>query len=209
MVVRCGRSARPGFHPYWAGGVDAQRRRGSSAGLYATGLKFMELALMPLVFMGLAIYPRLSRLSGSNDDALLHASSQFPRGCEHDHRCSDLGSLLRGPARPRAIAGTALCIDGARVAHAHRTCDRSGRGDRARAPAARDGSCRYPVSRIIAVGTLLNIALMVVMVTDWHITGAVAAGIVALAAVDVGYALPLAARCDRSSCGASAVRWPA
>jgi len=160
------------------------------AGLYATGLKFMELALMPLVFMGLAIYPRLSQLSGSNDDALLHASSQFLAVASMMTGVVIWGLYfvvplvlvpLLGP-RFKSTVPVLHMMTGLALVQA-------GEVVLVRLLLATD--LQISRLRIIAIGTLLNIALMVVMVPYWHITGAVAAGIVALAAVDVGYALAL------------------
>jgi Membrane protein involved in the export of O-antigen and teichoic acid len=161
-----------------------------ASGLYATGLKFMELALMPLVFMGLAVYPRLSLLSGTNDAGLLHASSQFLA----------VGMLMTGvviwglyfvvpivlvPLLGPRFASTVP------VLHMMTGLALVQAGEIVLVRLLLATDLQISRLRIIAVGTLLNIALTVVMVRYWYITGAVAAGIMALAAVDVGYALAL------------------
>jgi len=144
---------------------------------------------MPLVFIGLAVYPRLSKLSGSNGDALLHASSQFLTVASMMTGVVIWGSTSSS-ARPRAIAGTALRIDSACVAYDDRACARSGRGDRARSPAARNGPADFPPQDHRGRNASEHRA-HIGLVPYWRITGAVVAGIVALAVVDVGYALAL------------------
>ena len=160
------------------------------AGLYATGLKFMELALIPLVFMGLAIYPRLSQMSGSNDDALLHASSQFLAVASMMTGVVIWGLYFVVPLVLVPLLGPRFAST-VPVLHMMTGLALVQAGEVVLVRLLLATDLQISRLRIIAIGTLLNIALMVVMVPYWHIAGAVAAGIVALAAVDVGYALAL------------------
>lgn len=47
------------------------------AGTYATGLKFVEVACMPLTFLGVAAYPRLSQLAVSDEKAFARVAESF------------------------------------------------------------------------------------------------------------------------------------
>ncbi len=47
------------------------------AGTYATGLKFVEVACMPLTFLGVAAYPRLSQLAVSDEKAFAGVAESF------------------------------------------------------------------------------------------------------------------------------------
>ena len=160
------------------------------SGLYATGLKFMELALMPLVFIGLAVYPRLSLLSGADDAGLLHLSSQF----------LVVGMLVTGVV----IWGLYFVVPlvlvpllGPRfestvpVLHMMTGLALVQAGEIVLVRLLLATDLQISRLRIISAGTLLNIALTAVLARYWNIAGAVAAGIVALAAVDVGYAMAL------------------
>ena len=160
------------------------------SGLYATGLKFMEIALMPLVFIGLAVYPRLSQLSGSNDDALLPASSQFLAVASIMTGVVIWGLYfviplvlvpLLGPRFESTVPVLHMMTGLALV--------QAGEIVLVRLLLATD--LQISRLRIIAVGTLLNFALTLGLVPYWRITGAVVAGIAALAVVDLGYAFAL------------------
>ena len=51
-----------------------------TAGIYASSLKFLEVGIMPLFFLGLAVYPTLSRLfSHSDRSGLLQAADSYYR----------------------------------------------------------------------------------------------------------------------------------
>lgn len=160
------------------------------SGLYATGLKFMELALMPLVFMGLAVYPRLSLLSGSNDAGLLHASSQFLAVVMLMTGVVIWGLYFVVPIVLVPLLGPRFAST-VPVLHMMTGLALVQAGEIVLVRLLLATDLQISRLRIIAVGTLLNIALTVALVPYWRITGAVAAGIVALAAVDVGYALAL------------------
>lgn len=159
-------------------------------GLYATGLKFMELALMPLVFMGLAVYPRLSRLSGSNDAGLLHASSQFLVVVMLMTGVVIWGLYFVVPIVLVPLLGPRFAST-VPVLHMMTGLALVQAGEIVLVRLLLATDMQISRLKIIAVGTVLNIALTVVLVPYWRIAGAVAAGIVALAVVDIGYAFAL------------------
>jgi O-antigen/teichoic acid export membrane protein len=51
----------------------------AAAGIFATGLKLLDLGMAPLVFLGVAIYPRLAGSFGKDQDDLAHIAEQFVR----------------------------------------------------------------------------------------------------------------------------------
>lgn len=174
------------------------------SGLYATGLKFMELALMPIVFMGLAVYPRLSRLSGSNNADLLHASSQFLVAVMLMTGVVIWGLYFVVPLVLVPLLGPSFAST-VPVLHMMTGLALVQAGEIVLVRLLLAIDLQISRLKIIGVGTLLNIVLTVVLVPHWHIAGAVAAGIIALAVVDLGYVLVLrrSLRTIIVRCGAS------
>ena len=50
-----------------------------AAGIFATGLKLLDLGMAPLLFLGIAVFPRLASSFGTDDADLAHIAEQFIR----------------------------------------------------------------------------------------------------------------------------------
>jgi O-antigen/teichoic acid export membrane protein len=50
-----------------------------AAGIFATGLKLLDLGMAPLLFLGIAVFPRLASSFGKDDADLAHIAEQFIR----------------------------------------------------------------------------------------------------------------------------------
>jgi O-antigen/teichoic acid export membrane protein len=164
----------------------------AAAGIYATGLKFVEVALVPLFFSGFALYPALSRLSVSDQRGFLSASMRFLVAWEVITGLTAwalyfvipplLGPLLGG----RFIATAPvlrLMIPLAIMQAAEQVLMRL----------LLVSDLQLPRLRLVALATFLNLLLTVVLVPGWGITGAIVAGTLACAALVVGYVLVLPA----------------
>jgi O-antigen/teichoic acid export membrane protein len=51
----------------------------AAAGIFATGLKLLDLGMAPLLFLGIAVYPRLAGSFGKDQDDLAYIAEQFVR----------------------------------------------------------------------------------------------------------------------------------
>jgi O-antigen/teichoic acid export membrane protein len=51
----------------------------AATGIFATGLKLLDLGMAPLLFLGIAVYPRLASSFGKDHDDLTHIAEQFVR----------------------------------------------------------------------------------------------------------------------------------
>jgi O-antigen/teichoic acid export membrane protein len=160
------------------------------AGIYATGLKFVEVALVPLFFSGFALYPSLSRLSISDQHGFLRASARFLLAWELISGLTAWALYfaippLLGPLLGTRFVATApvlrLMIVLATVQAAEQVLMRL----------LLVSDLQLPRLRLVALATLLNLLLTVALVPRWGITGAVVAGTLACAALVVGYVIVL------------------
>lgn len=163
----------------------------AAAGLYATGLKFVEIALMPLVFAGLAVYPKLSSLATSNRGEFQQLSAQFLFAA-----LVLTGLVIWGlyfivplvlvpllgvrfePTIPVLHQMTALALV------------QAGEAVLVRLLLASD--LQLSRLRILAGCTVLNVVITIALVPQWQIAGAIAASVAALFTLDFFYtrALP-------------------
>jgi O-antigen/teichoic acid export membrane protein len=162
----------------------------TAAGIYASGFKFVEVGVMPLVFLGVAAYPRLSRLFEPDPHGFTEFATGLLRGTLF------LGGLLAwalyflvpvaivplfgdrfASAAPivRIMAGLAL-LSAAEIALVRVML------------AAHLQLARF---RLLAIGTGLNVALNLFLIPLFQIRGAVGAWILTLAVIDVLYAKAL------------------
>jgi O-antigen/teichoic acid export membrane protein len=51
----------------------------AAAGIFATGLKLVDLGMAPLLFLGIAVFPRLARSFGSDAADTMHIAAQYVR----------------------------------------------------------------------------------------------------------------------------------
>ena len=167
----------------------------AAAGLYATGLKFVEIALMPLIFAGLAVYPKLSSLATSNRIDFQQLSGQFLLAA-----VALTGLVMWGlyfivplilvpllgarfePTIPVLQQMTPLALV------------QAGEVVLVRLLLASD--LQISRLRILAGCTVLNIAATIALAPHWHISGAIAANVAALFVLDLFYtrALPAAVK---------------
>ncbi len=109
LVLRAARGVRPA--------VLARRRDQSlkltvgdaAAGVFATGLRLIEVALMPLSFLGVAAYPRLSQLFAADLPAFRQSAVDLAWLMMLGGGLAGLGSLLRGAAALGAHPRRAFC----------------------------------------------------------------------------------------------------
>ena len=165
-------------------------------GIYATGLKFVEVALVPLFFSGFALYPALSRLSVSDPRGFLHASMRFLFAWELMSGLTAWALYfaippLLEPLLGGRFAATApvlrLMIPLAMVQAAEQALMRL----------LLVSDLQLPRLRLVALATLLNLLLTVALVPRWGITGAVVSGTLACGALVAGYVLVLPAAVRR------------
>lgn len=162
----------------------------ASAGIYASAFKFVEVGVMPLVFLGVAAYPRLSRLFEPDPRGFTELATDLLRGTLF------LGGLLAWAlyflvpvaivplfgdrftaAAPivRIMAGLAL-LSAAEIVLVRVML------------AAHLQLARL---RLLALGTGLNVALNLILIPLFQIRGAAIAWILTLAVINALYAKAL------------------
>lgn len=162
----------------------------ATAGIYASAFKFVEVGVMPVVFLGVAAYPRLSRLFQADPRGFTEFATDVLRGTLF------LGGLLAWAlyfvvpvaivplfgdrftsAAPivRIMAGLALLF-AAEIVLVRVML------------AAHLQLARF---RLLALGTGLNVALNLFLIPLFQIRGAVGAWILTLAVIDALYAKAL------------------
>jgi O-antigen/teichoic acid export membrane protein len=156
----------------------------AAAGIYATGLRLIEVALMPLSFLGVAAYPRLSQLFTANLPAFRHSAAGLMwlmlfGGAAAAWSLYFVAPPLLVPVLGQRFAGSEAVIQSMAVfalVQAVEVC--LGRvllcADRQVANAA-----------FVAVGALLSLLLNLVWVPSYGVYGAIYAGAAAYAVIDL------------------------
>jgi O-antigen/teichoic acid export membrane protein len=155
----------------------------AAAGIFATGLRLIEVALMPLSFLGVAAYPRLSQLFTTNLPAFRHSAAGLMwlmlfGGAAAAWGMHFVAPPLLVPVLGQRFAGSEAVIQSMAVfalVQAVEVC--LGRvllcADRQVANAA-----------FVAVGSVFSLLLNLVLVPRFGVYGAVYAGAAAYAAID-------------------------
>jgi O-antigen/teichoic acid export membrane protein len=162
------------------------------AGIYATGLKFVEVALVPLFFSGFALYPALSRLSVSDPRGFLHASMRFLFAWELMSGLTAWALYFAIPPLLEPLLGDRF-VATAPVLRLMIPLAMMQAAEQALMRLLLVSDLQLPRLRLVALATLLNLLLAVALVPRWGITGAVVAGTLACAALVGGYVLVLPA----------------
>jgi O-antigen/teichoic acid export membrane protein len=160
------------------------------AGIYATGLKFVEVALVPLFFSGFALYPALSRLSVSDPRAFLRASTRFLLAWELVSGLTAWALYFAIPPLLEPLLGGRF-VATAPVLRLMIPLAMMQAAEQALMRLLLVSDLQLPRLRLVALATLLNLLLTVVLVPVWGITGAVVSGTLACAALVAGYVLVL------------------
>jgi O-antigen/teichoic acid export membrane protein len=156
----------------------------AAAGIFATGLRLIEVALMPLSFLGVAAYPRLSQLFASDLPAFRHSAAglMWPMlfgGAIAAWGLYFVAPPLLVPVLGERFAGAETVIQSMAVfalVQAVEVC--LGRillcADRQVANAV-----------FVAIGAVLSLALNLLWVPKYGVYGAIYAGAAAYAAIDI------------------------
>jgi O-antigen/teichoic acid export membrane protein len=160
------------------------------AGIYASGFKFVEVGTMPLTFLNVAAFPRLSRLCEADPREFSEFATKVLRSTLFVGGLVAWGLFFVMPwmvvplfgarfaptaplMRPLAALAFLFAVEIVLV----------------RVLLA--GHLQVTRLRLFAVGTSLNIVLNLVLIPRFQITGALAAWIVTLAVIDLLYARAL------------------
>jgi hypothetical protein len=157
----------------------------AAAGLFATGLRLIEVALMPLSFLGVAAYPGLSRLYATDPAGIPPSGGRSHVADAARRRRGGLGPVLRSAARswcPRSARASPAPSQSSRPWRCSRWCKRwkSRSADCCSAPTARP---RPRASWPPAPSSALILNLL--WVPRYGINGAIYAGAAAYAAIDL------------------------
>ncbi|MDP9009197.1 MAG: oligosaccharide flippase family protein [Pseudomonadota bacterium] len=156
----------------------------AAAGIFATGLRLIEVALMPLSFLGVAAYPRLSQLFSTDLPVFRRSASDLMwlmllGGVAASWGLYFIAPPLLVPVLGERFAGAESMIQTMAIfalVQAVEAC--LGRilltADRQIANAT-----------FVAVGAILSVALNLVLVPHFGVSGAIYAGAGAYAAIDV------------------------
>ncbi|MET0985279.1 MAG: oligosaccharide flippase family protein [Steroidobacteraceae bacterium] len=166
-----------------------------AAGLYATGLKFVEIALMPLIFAGLAVYPKLSSLARSNRIEFQQLSAQFLLAAVALTGLVIWGLYFIVPLILVPLLG-ARFEPTIPVLQQMTTLALVQAGEVVLVRLLLASDLQISRLRILAACTVLNIIVTIALVPQWHISAAIAANVAALFVLDLFYtrALPAAVK---------------
>ncbi|MET0660883.1 MAG: oligosaccharide flippase family protein [Steroidobacteraceae bacterium] len=167
----------------------------AAAGLYATGLKFVEIALMPLIFAGLAVYPKLSSLATSNRIEFQQLSAQFLLAAVALTGLVIWGLYFIVPLILVPLLGVRF-EPTIPVLQQMTTLALVQAGEVVLVRLLLASDLQISRLRILAGCTALNVVITVALVPRWHISGAIAASVAALLVLDLFYtrALPTAVK---------------
>ena len=156
----------------------------AAAGVFATGLRLIEVALMPLSFFGMASYPRLSRLFATQPPLFRRSAADLLwlmvfGGCLVAWGLYFVAPLLLVPVLGERFAGAEPMIQTMAVFALVQAIEVGlGRimlcADRQAANAG-----------FIAIGAIVGLILNVVLVPRWGVDGAIYAGAAAFVVVDI------------------------
>lgn len=168
-----------------------------ATGLYATGLKFVEVACMPLAFLGIAAYPRLSQLSAFDPPGFVRVTNNLFRVW-----LVASGLILWGlyfvvpsflvPVLGAKFAGTEPVLRHMVVLALMQVLEAL----LVRLSFAAD--LQVQCFRTITGGAILSVILNMVLVPWLGVGGAIVAGTIALATVNVLYTAALQVRIPSS-----------
>jgi O-antigen/teichoic acid export membrane protein len=165
----------------------------SAAGIYASGSKFIDVGIMPLIFLGVASYPALSDGFGREPARFVVLARDLLRGTLF------LGGLL-GWGLWFVVPALIVPLLGERFAPAREILPWM--AGVAVVYAAEIVLVRLMLAahlqierlRLLAIGTAVSLLLNVALISLYGLGGAVAAALLTFAAIDAMYALALASR---------------
>lgn len=158
----------------------------ASAGLYATGIRVIEVGLMPLAFMGVAAYPQLSRLFVEDRAAFQRNGSDFIWGVQVAGVVLAWGLFFVAPALLVPVLGNKYAgsqpVMQAMAALAVIQALEVGMGRVLFA-------AHQQVARALAIflGAAAALALNLVLVPKFSVDGAIAAGVLSFGVINLVY----------------------
>ncbi|MEP6546159.1 MAG: polysaccharide biosynthesis C-terminal domain-containing protein [Gammaproteobacteria bacterium] len=162
----------------------------AAAGVFATGLRLVEVTLMPLAFLGVAAYPRLSQLYVSNTEEFRRDSSQLMWLMVLVSAGSAWGLTFIAPVLLVPVLGARFAgMEPAVAAMAFVAVVQGLEVTLGRLLYSSDRQVRR--AWIIVAGAALNTVLCVLLVPRAGVYGAIAAGAASYAMIDIAYALTL------------------
>ena len=156
----------------------------AAAGVFSTGLRLIEVALMPLSFFGMASYPRLSRMFATEPLQFRRSAADLLwllvfGGCLVGWGLYFIAPLLLVPVLGERFAGSEPMIQTMAVFALVQAVE-VGLG-RIMLCADRQSANAW----FIAIGAIVGLLLNVALVPRWHIEGAIYAGAAAFVVVDI------------------------
>jgi O-antigen/teichoic acid export membrane protein len=153
-----------------------------ATGVYAAGLKLLELACMPLIFLGVAAYPRLIRLHESNTSAFRKLSGDMLWLMVLLSGTLAWGLYFIAPEWVIPVLGAKFAGSEPVV----RNMAAVGTVQAAESilwPLLLAAGLQVARLRVISISTGLNVALNLILIPRWGVNGAIAASFVSFLAI--------------------------
>jgi O-antigen/teichoic acid export membrane protein len=162
----------------------------AATGLYAAGLKLLELACMPLVFLGVAAYPRLIQQHGANPAAFRNLANRLLWVMVLTSGGIAWGLYYVAPALVIPILG-AKFVGTESVVRAMAAVAVVQAAEAIMWPVLLAAGLQIARLRAISAATLLSLALNVLLIPRFGVNGAILASFLSLLTIVFLFCLPL------------------